>query len=432
MYIKDILFDSIFDSLKELKNRIIFLLFSIFIFRIGTYISIPGINIYILNNLLKNNISLNNIFNFFSGGSLYNFSIFTLGVIPYISSSIIIQLLTIIFPYFKELKKEGINGKYIINKYIKYLTFLLSIIQSIIISITIIKFNNYKSIFLNDNWYIYFISILSLVTGTMFLIWLSEQISEYGLGNGISVIIFIGIISNLPYFLYKLLYNLSYSKLILFFFLILFIIYFIIYVESAQRKILVQYASKRYISNIYLFPSYSTFLPLKINMSGVIPSIFTSSIMSIPSFVLIFLNNYVESDFLKYISLLFYPNHFLYLIFYLFFIIFFCFFYTLLMYNSNDISENLKKTGAYIPGIRPGNSTSNYLNKIMLRLTLFGSIYISIICLIPNFICNMIGIDFNFSGTSLLITIIVIMEFISQIKSLIMSNKYFSIFKRYS
>ncbi len=438
MNIKNILFDSLLDNFKELKNRLLFLFFYIFIFRIGSFISIPGINLYILNNIFENiniNKKIINIFNIISGGNILNFSIFTLGIIPYISSSIIIELLTIVFPYFIKLK-NNINGKYIINKYIKYLTLLLSIIQSIIIFSFINKFNNHNVFFLyNNNFILYISSIISLITGTIILVWLSEQISKNSLGNGVSVIMFTNIISNLPSSLFSFFWNinnLSYIKLFLIFFLVIFIIYLIVFIEMAKRKILILYPSKGYKNIKCFFYSYDTFLPLKINMTGIIPSIFTSSIMLIFSIFLLFFNNFSKINFLFYIYNLFYPKNFLYLLIYSIFLIFFCFFYTLLVYNPNDISNNLKKSGAYIPGIRPGENTSFFLKNVILKLTLFGSLYILIICLISDFIYDVLNINFNFSFISLLIIINVIMEFIYQIKSLIMSNSYFSIIKNYS
>ncbi len=426
----------ILKSFQELKNRIIFLLFFIFILRIGTYIPIPGINLYILNNLFKQNNNIVNILNLFSGGSLVYASILTLGVMPYISSSIIIQLLTFIFPYFMELKKEGIIGEYKLNRYMKYLTLIISIIQSIVIFVTLSNISNYKNIFIKENLNFYLIAIITLITGTIFLMWLGEQITEKGLGNGTSVIMFVGIISNLINYLLSLFKSFfstdfNYFKILLISFIFFFTIYFIVYVEMAQKKILIQYPSKNYRNIDFLFSSYDTYLPFKINMSGVMPSIFSSSIMLIPSILLNWINNYLNYNFLSYIIILFYPKNFLYLLFYIFWIVFFNFFYTLLIYNSNDISNNLKKSGAYIPGIRPGFNTSIYLNKVILRLTLFSSLYMLIICFIPDLIYDILNIKFYFSGTSLLIVVIVIMEFISQIKSLIISNNYSFIFKKY-
>ncbi len=434
MNIKNIFFNLLLNTFKELKNRILFLFFYIFIFRILNYISIPGVNIYILNNLFKYNNNIINIFNILLNNNLLNISILSLNIIPYISSSIIIQLLIIIFPYFIKFK-DDIYKKYKINKYIKYLTLLLSIIHSIILFLNINKFYIYKNIILNNLNNIIF--IISLITGTMFLIWLAEQISENSLGNGISVLIFINIISNffnLLLILFKLFLNknLSYMKLFLVFFFIILIIYFIIFIEISERKILILYSSIDYKNIKYFFSSYNIFLPFKINMSGVISFIFTSNIILFFSFFLFLLNNYFKYKFILYINNLFYYKNFLYLLIYIFFIIFFCFFYNLLMYNSNDISNNLNKSGAYIYEIRPGKNTSFFLKNIILKLTLFNSLYILIIYLYSNFIYNILNIKFNFNNISLLIVIIVFIDFITQIKSLIISNNYFSILKKYN
>ncbi len=433
--IKNVYINTIINGLQELKNRLFYLFLFIFVFRIGVFISIPGININIFNNLFINNQNTFwYIFNMFSGGSLIHSSIFALGIIPYISSSIIIQLFTIVFPNFLGCKKESVLGRYKINMYTRYLTLFLSIFQSICISTVILNFNSLNNIIIDDNFITYFMFILSLVTGTMFLMWLGEQISEKGLGNGISVIIFIGIVSNLPNFLFYFFknFNINYIyliKLILIIFFMFCTIFFIVFVEMAQRKILVYYASRRYIQNKYFF-STDTFLPFKVNMSGVIPVIFSSSILAFITFFIFWINSYLKYYFFYYLAILFLPRYIFHSIFSVFLIIFFSFFYTLLMYNSDDISNNLMKTGAYIPGIRPGKSTSVFLNKIILRITLFGSLYISIICLVPDFIYSVFSFPIYFSGTSLLIVVVVVMEFISQIQSLVMSNKYFSIIKK--
>ncbi len=434
MDIKKFFFYDVLNNLQNLKNRLLFLCFCIIVLRTGVFIPIPGINLYLLNNLLKNtNNSFIDIFNMFSGGSLLHASIFALGIMPYISSSIIIQLFTVIFPSFKEFKNDGSEGKYKINQYTRYLTLLISIIQACALSTTITYLPVIKEIIIYKGMLFYFISVTTLVTGTMFLMWLGEQISEKGIGNGVSVIIFTGIISSLPKSLFNLFEelkynNISYHKFFLIFFLVVITIYFIVFIEIAQRKILIQYASRRYQGNRFF--SSDTYLPFKLNMSGVMPAIFSSSIIMFPYIILFWLKNtyyfYWLSVFLNFL----YPKSFFYLLIYLFLIVFFSFFYTLLMYNSIDIANNLKKSGAYISGIRPGEKTSYYINNIILRLTLLGSLYMSIICLIPDFMHDIIGVSFYFGGTSLLIVIVVIIEFITQIQTLIMSNKYLSMLKK--
>ncbi len=434
MNFKKIFFSSILNNLQNLKSRLLFLCFSIVILRTGVFIPIPGINVYILNDFLKkNNSSFIDMFNIFSGGSLFHASIFALGIMPYISSSIIIQLFTVIFPYFMQFKNEGSDGKYRISQYTRYLTLIVSIVQAFALSTTINYLPFINNIFLYKSLSFYFIFITTLVTGTMFLMWLGEQISERGIGNGISVIIFTGIISNLPKSIFNLFNqiktnNISFYKFFLIFFLVICIVYFIVFIEISQRKILIQYASRRYQNNRYFLSD--TYLPFKLNMSGVIPAIFSSSVMMFPHVILFWFKNTSYIGWLTNLIDIVYPKSFFYLLIYLFLIIFFSFFYTLLMYNSNDIANNLKKSGAYISGIRPGERTSCYINNIILRLTLLGSLYMSIVCLVPDFMYDIIGVSFYFGGTSLLIVIVVIIEFISQIQTLIMSNKYLSMLKK--
>ncbi len=422
----------------ELKSRVLFVLGAILIFRIGTFVPIPGINIYLLSNMLsfKNNIFIN-MFNMFSGGSLYHASVFTLGIMPYISASIIMQLLIIISSYFKELKKDGVVGDLLINQYTRYLTLLISIIQSFLMLLTFIHFNKSQFIFLNVSLSFYLIFIFSLTTGTMFLMWLGEQITSRGIGNGSSIIIFIGIISNLYGSLLNLIKNFvfinifSVLKLFFLIFIVLLVILFIVFVEIAQRKILVQYAIR---GNISSFNTYSkiqnTYLPIKINISGVIPAIFSSSLIMLLSLFIEWFLKFVN------IGLYYYLINFVFLvklfkiIFYSLLIMFFSFFYTFLIFNPKETSDNLKKSGAYIPGIRPGNYTKIYINKVLFRLTLFGSIYICIICLLPEFMYEVFGVSFYFGGTSLLIVVVVIIDFISQIQTLILSGRYFSMLKK--
>ncbi len=425
------------NNLKEFRNRLFFLFYSIIILRLGNFITIPGLFNYNIKNLLNNyNINFIDFLKLFSSNKFIYFSIFILGVTPYISSSIIIQLLILIFPYFKNLSKENINGKLIINKYIKYLTFFLSIFQSILFSSMFLKINYINNILINK-FLFFIISVTSLVTSTMFLMWLGEQITDKGLGNGISIIIFIGIISNLPNFFFNIfkLYKLNYTfflKLLFLFIILFFFIFFIVLVEIAQRKILIQYAIKGYQNNRYSFflnPN-DTYLPFKINIAGVIPSIFASSIMFFPSMLFIWLKDNFNFYYLNYFTNLFFIKYFIYLFIYLFLITFFCFFYTLLIFNPFDISENLKKTGAYIPNVRPGLFTTNFIKKIVFRLTLFNSIYMCMVCIMPDFISEIIKINFNLSGTSLLIIVVIIIDLINQIQTLFLSNKYLSILNK--
>ncbi len=434
------MFDNIIHNFNEFKKKLLFLLYSIIILRLGNFITIPGlINYNIKNNLNYYNISFIDFLRLFTNNYLLHSSIFMLGIMPYISSSIIIQLLVFVLPFLKKLNKNNdMDNKFKINRYIKYLTFFLSVFQSILLSIVILKINSIYNNILINKYLFFFISITSLVTSTMFLMWLGEQITDFvGLSNGVSVIIFIGIISNLHNFFFDIfkLYKINYIFLFKLFILLLILfifIFFIVMIEVAKRKILIQYAFKGYQKNRYSsFIDYNnTYLPFKINIAGVIPTIFASSIIFFPYIIFVWLKNNFNLFFFNYFLGFLYFKNFLYLFFYLSLIIFFCFFYTLLIFDPTNISENLKKTGAYIPNIRPGWFTTNFIKKIVLRLTLFNSIYMCIVCIIPDFIYEIIKIKFNLSGTSILIMVVVIIDIINQIQNIFISNKYLSILKK--
>ncbi|QJC31692.1 preprotein translocase subunit SecY [Enterobacteriaceae endosymbiont of Donacia tomentosa] len=432
---KELDFQSTKKGFYELKKRFIFLMSSLLIFRIGSFIAIPGINISVLHDLIiKQHSTIIDMFNMFSGGALSRASIFTLGIMPYISASIIIQLLTFMHPFFINLKKEGESGKRKINKYTKYTTLFLSIIQSIGIITRLFHLPKIESFILNPDIYFFLTSVLSLITGTIFLMWLGNQITNRGIGNGISIIIVIGIITGLPPALGQIIEQIKQGDLHFFLiltllFLIFFIIFFIVFVEKGQRKIIVQYARRHYGKNIYN-TQQNTHLPLKINMAGVIPAIFSSSIILFFSTILSWLNNITGWIWLHNVLLFLQPRQPIYVILYVSAIIFFCFFYTMLVFNPKETADNLKKSGAYIPGIRPGEQTAKYITKIIMRLTLTGSLYISFICLVPEFLHIIMNISFYFSGTSLLILVVVIIDFISQIQTLIMSTQYESILKK--
>ncbi|WP_343183474.1 preprotein translocase subunit SecY [Buchnera aphidicola] len=423
-------------SLFEIKKRILFLIFSLLIFRLGTFISVPGINTTDLSQLLKNKEStFIEMLNMFSGGSLSRASIFSLGIMPYISSSIIVQLLTFIYPSWKELKKEGESGRIQINKYTKYLTLFLSIIQAIGVALSLPNIPGMRQLIFNLDFYFYITTIISLVTGTIFLIWIGDLITEYGLGNGISMIIFSGIVAHLPIAIAHTLedlkfHNLSFIMLMLIVFLIFFIIFFVVFIEKSQRKITIYYSNRQQKNTLYC--SNTAHLPLKINMSGVIPAIFSSSFILFPVTIISWLkNNELNNNiFLNFIYDNLQPGRLIYICLYTISIIFFCFFYTNLAFNSRETSDNLKKSGAFIQGIRPGENTSNYIKKIMFKLTLINSIYIVLICLIPDFMKFFMKVPFYFGGTSLLIVVVVIIDFLTQLQTLFMSNQYKSSFKR--
>ncbi|QJC36137.1 preprotein translocase subunit SecY [Enterobacteriaceae endosymbiont of Donacia cincticornis] len=428
-------FQSTKNGFIELRKRFIFFISSIIIFRIGSFIPIPGINTSVLHALiLKQHGTIIDMFNMFSGGALSRASIFALGVMPYISASIIIQILTSINPFFIALKKEGDAGKKKINKYTKYSTLILSIIQAIGITIGLSHIPGMNNLVIHIDFYFYIISILSLITGTTFLMWLGRQITKRGIGNGVSIIIVVGILAALPSTVNQIISqikigNLNFFTILVLLLFIFFITLFIVFIEKGQRKIVVQYARRYYGRQMYN-TQQNTHLPLKINMSGVIPAIFSSSIILFISTIFAWFSNITDYSWIKNISISLQPKQPIYMILYISAIVFFCFFYTLLVFNPEETSDNLKKSGAYISGIRPGKQTAKYIKKILMRLTCTGSLYITFICLFPEFLRSIITIPFYFSGTSLLIVIVVIIDFITQIQTLIMSTQYESILKK--
>ncbi|MCW5196401.1 preprotein translocase subunit SecY [Buchnera aphidicola (Pemphigus obesinymphae)] len=417
-----------------LKKRVLFIIMALIIFRIGSFIPIPGIDVTMLSRLLERQQgTIIEIFNMFSGGALSRASIFALGIMPYISASIIIQLSTLVYPRLIEIKKEGESGRRKINRYIRYTTLLLAILQSIGIAISLPNMPALRFLIIHPDLYFYCIAVFSLVTGTIFLMWLGELITEKGLGNGISIIIFSGIIAGLPSSIGSTLEQVRLGELnfMLFLFVIFFIfsiIFLVVLIERSQRKINVHYAKRQQGRRIYA--AQSSYLPLKVNMSGVIPAIFASSIILFPATIFSWFGDGSKLKWLMNISFYLQPNKFVYMFLYALAIIFFCFFYTSVVFNSRETAENLKKSGAFIPGIRPGEKTARYINKIMLRLTLIGSMYITFICLIPELMRFFIHVPFYFGGTSLLIVVVVIIDFISQVQTLIMSTQYESALKK--
>lgn len=425
-------FKSTKKNISELKQRIIFVIVSVIVFRIGSFIPIPGIDTTILSKILhEQKGAIIDMFNMFSGGALSRASIFALGIMPYISASIIIQLLTLVCPTLSEMKKEGESGRHKINQYTRCATLILALVQSIGIATTLPNIAGIRAIIINTDFYFYLIAVISLVTGTMFLMWLGELITEYGIGNGISIIIFIGIIAGLPSAIGNTIEQTrqGYLPFLLFLcvlLLIFLVIFLVVFIERGQRKIIVHYAQRQQGRRIYA--AQSTHLPLKINMSGVIPAIFASSIVLFPATIMSWCK--VSDPWLKTILFYLQPNQPLYLILYISAIVFFCFFYTGLVFNPRETADNLKKSGAFISGIRPGEKTAKHINKIMLRLTLFGSLYITFICLIPEFMRSAMNVPFYFGGTSLLIVVVVIIDFIAQIQTLAMSSQYESMLKK--
>lgn len=417
-------------GLTDLKYRLLFLFFAILIFRIGSYIPVPGLNPVRLQELFNN--QQNNIvgfFNMFSGGALGRFSIFALGIMPYISASIIVQLLTLVSPSLAELRKEGESGQRKINKYTRYGTLILCILQAIAVSKMLIA-NNVTVV---SGFPFYFTTTLTIVTGTMFLMWLGEQVTERGIGNGISMIIFAGIVAGLPSALGHTLEQvregqLQVISLIIILALVVAVVAFVVYMERAQRRITVNYARRMQGGKVY--SAQSTHLPLKINMAGVIPPIFASSIIVFFASISQWLGNTKGMEWLSLISVAFQQGQPLHMLLFSAGIIFFCFIYTALLFNPQETAENLKKSGAFIPGIRPGEQTARYIDTVMTRLTLAGAIYVALVCLLPEFLMLAWNVPFQFGGTSLLIIVVVVMDFMAQVQTHMMSYQYESLLKK--
>ncbi|PPI87880.1 preprotein translocase subunit SecY [Candidatus Pantoea edessiphila] len=416
------------NSLSQLKYRLLFLLLSLIVFRIGSFIPIPGIDAKIFTKILEQQRgTIIDMFNMFSGGSLSRASIFALGIMPYVSASIVIQLLTIVHPSLSEVKKEGEAGRRKINKYTRYCTLILAIIQSIGIATGLPNMLGVHNLLLKPSLPFYITAIISLVTGTIFLMWLGEQITEKGIGNGISIIIFAGIIAGLPPAIGHTIEQARQGELHVFLLLLILlfifaITYFVIFIERGHRRILANYAKRQQGRRMYA--AQCTHLPLKVNMAGVIPAIFASSIILFPATMASWFGNNNHCKWLTTVSLYLQPGRPFYVLIYASAIIFFCFFYTALVFNPRETADNLKKSGAFIPGIRPGEQTAKYINKVMTRLTLVGAFYITFICLVPEFMRIFMKVPFYFGGTSLLIVVVVIMDFMSQIQTLMMTNQY--------
>ncbi|HXK00647.1 MAG TPA: preprotein translocase subunit SecY [Buchnera sp. (in: enterobacteria)] len=427
-------YQSYHSSFNELKKRVMFVIMALIIFRIGSFIPIPGIDVTILSRLLeKQQGTIVEMFNMFSGGALSRASIFALGIMPYISASIIVQLLTLVYPKLVEIKKEGESGRRKINQYIRYSTLLLAFLQSIGIAVSLPNMPTLHLLIINPDLYFYFISVITLVTGTIFLMWLGELITEKGLGNGISIIIFSGIVAGVPSAISHTLEQVRLGQLnfLLLLFIVLFvflIVFLVVLIERSQRKISVHYAKRQQGRRIYA--AQSSHLPLKVNMSGVIPAIFASSIVLFPATIISWCSGGSKWQWLIQIALYLQPSKSLYIFLYAIAIIFFCFFYTGIVFSPRETAENLKKSGAFVPGIRPGEQTARYINKIMLRLTLIGAVYITFICLIPELMRIVFHVPFYFGGTSLLIVVVVIIDFISQVQTLMMSTQYESALKK--
>ncbi|WP_121463327.1 preprotein translocase subunit SecY [Arsenophonus endosymbiont of Aleurodicus dispersus] len=421
-------------GIGELKRKLLFVIGALIIFRIGSFIPIPGINSTVLAKLFEQQRgTIIEMFNLFSGGALSRASIFALGIMPYISASIIVQLLTVVNPWLAEIKKEGEAGLRKISQYIRYGTLVLAIFQSIGVATGLPNVAGMQGLVINPGFMFYFTAVVSLVTGTMFLMWLGEQITERGIGNGISIIIFAGIVAGLlPAICHTIEQarqgDLHFLLLLLIVVLVFAVTYFVVFMELGQRRIVVNYAKRQQGRRIYA--AQSTHLPLKVNMAGVIPAIFASSIILFPGTVASWFGDGTGRGWLTAISIYLQPGQPLYTLLYASAIIFFCFFYTSLVFNPRETADHLKKSGAFVPGIRPGEQTAKYIVKVMTRLTLVGALYVTFICLIPEFMRNAMKVPFYFGGTSLMIVVVVIMDFMAQVQTIIMSSQYDSALKK--
>jgi preprotein translocase subunit SecY len=419
-------------GLSELKTRLLFVIGAIIVFRAGSFVPIPGIDAAVLAELFaQQKDTILGMFNMFSGGALERASIFALGIMPYISASIIMQLLTVVHPALAELKKEGESGRKKISQYTRYGTLVLGTLQSIGIATGLP--NLVPGLVANIGFGFYFVAVVSLVTGTMFLMWLGEQITERGIGNGISILIFAGIVAGLPSAIGSTAEqarqgDLNVLVLLLLAVIVFAVTYLVVFVERGQRRIVVNYAKRQQGRKV--FAAQSTHLPLKINMAGVIPPIFASSIILFPGTLAQWFGQNESMSWLSDFALAVSPGQPLYSLLYASAIIFFCFFYTALVFNPRETADNLKKSGAFIPGIRPGEQTSRYIDKVMTRLTLAGALYITFICLIPEFMLIAWKVQFYFGGTSLLIIVVVIMDFMAQVQTHMMSHQYESVMKK--
>ena len=415
----------------DLRRRLVFLLLALVVYRIGAHIPVPGINPDQLRQLSTGQQGgIPNPFNRYSGGALSRFTVFALGIMPYISASIIMQLMTYVVPTFEQMKKEGQTGQRKITQYTRYGTLALALFQSFGIAVAL---EASQGLVIAPGWGFRMTAVISLTAGTMFLMWLGEQITERGLGNGISILIFAGIAAGLPSAvggLLELVRTGAMSIIVALFIvaLVCVVTYFVVFVERGQRKILVNYARRQVGNKVY--GGQSSHLPLKLNMAGVIPPIFASSIILLPATVVGWFSAGDSMRWLKDIAATLTPGQPIYVMLYAAAIIFFCFFYTGLVFNSRETADNLKKSGAFIPGIRPGDQTARYIDKILMRLTLAGAIYITAVCLFPEFLILRYNVPFYFGGTSLLILVVVTMDFMAQVQNYMMSQQYESLLKK--
>mgnify|MGYP006160450275 CR=1 FL=1 len=423
-------------KIEELKNRILLTLGLLLIYRFGAQVTLPGIDATQLANLAgQTKDGIGSILDMFTGGAFSQASVFALGIMPYISASIIVQLLTVMHPKMAELKKEGEAGKRKINQYTRYGTLALALVQAASIATGLP--NMMPGLVINPGFGFYFTAVVSLVTGTMFLMWLGEQITERGIGNGISLLIFVGIVAGFPSAVGQTIEqarqgDLHFLLLLFIAAIVVVVTWFVVFFERGQRRIVVNYAKRQQGRQVYA--TQSSHLPLKVNMAGVIPPIFASSIILFPGTIATWFGtgDGMIANFFQELALMLSQGQPLYIILYAAAIVFFCFFYTALVFNSRETADNLKKSGAFIPGIRPGDHTAKYIDKILVRLTLAGAVYITFVCLLPEFLILKYNVPFYFGGTSLLIIVVVTMDFMAQVQNYMMSQQYESLLKKAS
>jgi preprotein translocase subunit SecY len=418
-------------KMGELKSRLLFVLGALVVYRLGAHIPVPGIDADVLAKLFQSQSGgILGMFNMFSGGALSRFTVFALGIMPYISASIIMQLMAAVSPKLEQLKKEGEAGRRTITKWTRYGTVVLAAFQALGIAIAL---EGQPGLVLEPGLAFRLIAMITLVSGTMFIMWLGEQITERGIGNGISIIIFAGIVAGLPKAVgstAEMVNTGAFSVPLGFFLLVATVLVtaLVVFVERGQRKITVNYAKRQVGNKVY--GGQTTHLPLKLNMAGVIPPIFASSIILFPATLAGWFGSSEKMYWLKDVATALSPGQPIYILFFATAIVFFCFFYTALQFNPKDTADNLKKSGAFVPGIRPGDQTAKYIDRIMGRLTLVGAAYITLVCLLPEFLILKFNTPFYFGGTSLLIIVVVTMDFMSQVQSHLMSQQYEGLLKK--
>lgn len=417
-------------KIPELKRRLIFTFLLLAVYRLGVHISVPGVRSWVFSEFVtRGQDTILGMVNMFSGGALKQMSVFALGIMPYISASIILQLLTVVVPTLERLSKEGEQGRRKITQYTRYGTVVLSVIQGLGIAVGLESLqvtmetapgqSAVVPVVIAGGWGFRFMTVLSLTAGTAFIMWLGEQITERGIGNGISLIIFAGIVGGIPSAVVsEFARDVSIASMVILLILMVAVVFGVVFMERSQRRIPVQYAKRMVGRRVY--GGQSTHLPLKLNTAGVIPPIFASSILMFPLTV----GQFIDNEAVKLIQDYLNPGGLIYNIIFVALIIFFCYFYTAIQFNPNDVAENMKKHGGYIPGIRPGQKTAEYIDKVLSRLTFWGGIYISIICILPTIFTNMLGVAFYFGGTSLLIVVGVALDTVAQIETHLIARNY--------